>query len=265
MDVVEKKPFINALLDSYLDSRVYHDILKTYAKETIAFMEYGNLSITNMSSTLTNQIQFTEAEMSPFHKHDIECENTSSTLISRQPSVGVFNDKKIDFLAIQHLLIQCFSPSETGTRPYPSAGGLYPIEPLVFLFKERINHFENNTSGCYHFRSISKTLQLLKPLTMPYFFDKLLHGYMDNNQLPCFGIMYTANIGKTLFKYRYRGYRHALMEVGSMYQQATICSEKIGLRNTVWSTFSDQEMLYALDLDHSAYMPLTMQFFGYRK
>ena len=263
MDIIEKKPFINALLDNYLDQRVYQDILKTYAKETISFVEFGNLSVTNISPAIINQVQRTESEISPFHKHDIDCASLSSTPSIRMPSKSVFTDKKIDFISIQQLLTQCFSPEESGSRPYPSAGGLYSIEPLVFLFQERINHFESHVSGCYHFRPITKKLQLIKPMSTSYFYDKLIHGFMKNNQLPCFGILYLAVISKALFKYRYRGYRHALMEVGSMYQQATLCSQEIGLRNTVWSTFADQEILYALDLDRSAYMPITMQFFGY--
>ena len=165
------------------------------------------------------------------------------------PSIAKFNEKKIDFSLLKRLLVQSFSPSNSGNRPYPSAGALYPIEPFVFLFPERIDHFEDNKPGCYHFRAVSKQLQLIKPKLMPYFFDKL--------------ILYVVNLSKAIFKYRYRGYRHALMEVGSMYQQATICSQEMGLKNTVWSTFSDQEMLYALDLDHGSYLPMTMQFFGY--
>lgn len=262
MNIPEKKTFINALLDNYLDQSVYHDILKTYAKETISFMDYGNLSITNISTALLKQVQFTETEISPFHKHDIDCKSSQPTTTKRMPSVAVFNDKKIVFEDIKRLLVDSFSPNDE-TRPYPSAGGLYCIEPLIFLFQERINHFENHLSGCYHFRPISKKLQLIKTMPMSYFYDKLIHGYMQAKHLPCFGILYLVNISKALVKYRYRGYRHALMEIGSMYQQASICSQERGLRNTVWSTFGDQEMLYALDLDHGAYMPMTMQFFGY--
>ena len=262
MEEVEKKPFINAILDNYIDQIVYQDILKSYAKETISFLSYGNLSITNMSSTLLNQVQFTETEISPFHKHDIDCEKFVPAKKNRKPSIALFDEKKLDFPIIQQLLVNSFSDNE-GTRPYPSAGALYCVEPLVFLFEERLNQFENHLSGCYHFRPISKKLQLIKQISINNFYDKLIHGCMNNNHLPCFGILYLINISKAIFKYRYRGYRHSVMEVGSMYQQATICSQEFGLRNTVWSTFSDQEILYALDLDHGAYMPITMQFFGY--
>ena len=53
------------------------------------------------------------------------------------------------------------------------------------------------------------------------------------------------------------------MEAGSMYQQATRVAADMDLRTTVWSTFSEQQMLYELSLDHGTYLPLTMQLFGY--
>ena len=262
MDVTDKKPFINALLDNYLDMNVYRDILKSNAKETISLMSFGNLSITNMSTTLLQQVQFTETEILPFHQHDIDCADFTPTQEPRQPSVAVYNEKPLDFKTLQQLLINAFADHE-GRRPYPSAGALYCVEPLVFLFEERLHEFKATMSGCYHFRPVTKQLQLIKAMNLAHFYDKLLHGFMKQGHLPCFGILYVVNISKAIFKYRYRGYRHALMEVGSMYQQATRCAEELGLRNTVWSTFSDQEMLYALELDHGAYMPITMQFFGY--
>lgn len=263
METIPKKVFINSLLDNYLDIDVYHDILKTYAKETISFVDFGHLNITDVSPELIKQIQHTEAEISPFHKHTIDCSDNEPSQIRRQSSTVMFSDKKITFSALKQLLVDCFSPQATSGRAYPSAGGLYPIEPLVFLFPERIHQFDGHQGGCYHFRPLSKKLQLIKTMPIDHFFNKLMHGYIDSNHWPCFGILYIANIGKAIFKYRYRGYRHALMEVGSMYQQATICSQEINLRNTVWSTFSDQELLYALALDQVTYMPLTIQFFGY--
>jgi SagB-type dehydrogenase family enzyme len=204
----------------------------------------------------------TETEISPFHKDDIDCSTITTTQEPRLSSLAIFNDQPLDFSQVQQLLVNAFAEHQ-GTRPYPSAGGLYCVEPLVFLFEERLNDFKHRRSGCYHFRAVTKQLQLITPLDITHFYDKLLHGFMKNNHLPAVGIMYIVNISKAIFKYRYRGYRHALMEVGSMYQQASVSAQALGLRNTVWSTFSDQEMLYALNLDHGAYLPMTMQFFGY--
>lgn len=263
MSSTSKKPFIGGLVESNIDVKVYQDILQTYSKETISFPNYGNLSITNIDQKTISRVQFTECEISPFHKGELDCETTQEAAFDRKPSTPMFNDKNINFLDIQQLLIHSFSPNQAGQRPYPSAGGLYPIEPLVFLFEEKIDHQTKIQSGCYHFRPISQKLQFIKKIDKKYFLETLLHGFVDSKHAPCLGILYIAHIGKSIFKYRYRGYRHALMEAGSMYQQATIISQQMGMRNTVWSTFSDHEMLYALDLEYGTYLPLTMQLFGY--
>lgn len=257
--------FTNGLIEGSMDAQVYQDIRKTYARETISFIKHGNLSITNVSPKLISRVQFTEAEISPFHKHDIDCSHLQPNEFIRKTSTPKFSNKNIELSTIQQVLVNSFSPGDSGSRPYPSAGGLYPVEPLVFIFKDKVNQFEDAISGCYHFRAISKKLQLIKTLDMNHFYKKMLHGFVGNNpeHWPNFCILYTAHLGKAIFKYRYRGYRHALMEAGSMYQQATLMSQQSGLRTTVWSTFSEQQMLYELSLDHGTYLPLTMQLFGY--
>lgn len=262
MRTIPKRAFFSGLVENCIDAQVYHDVLKAYSKETISFLDYGNLSITTVAAKHISRVEFTECEISPFRKHEIDCSEIQATF-KRPASVQSFSDKKIIFSDIQKFLVNCFSPSEEGHRPYPSAGGLYPIEPLVFLFAERTSNKPDLSSGCYHYRGVSKKLQLIKKIDTQLFFKELLHGYFDLSHLPCFALLYTAHLGKTIFKYRYRGYRQALMEAGSMYQQAILISQQMGLRNTVWSTFSEPEMLYHLELDPGTYLPLTMHFFGY--
>ena len=260
-----KSTFTNGLVEGSIDAQVYQDIRKTFARETISFMKHGNLSITNINPKLISRVQFTESEISPFHKHDINCSHIKSSDFIRKASTPKFTNRKIDFSTIQNVLINSFSVDESGKRPYPSAGGLYPVEPLVFLFDDKINGFNESPAGCYHFRSVSKKLQLIKKMEFNHFYEKILHEFVGNNpeHWPNFCILYVAHIGKAIFKYRYRGYRHALMEAGSMYQHATFVSQQKELRTTVWSTFSEQQMLYELSLDHGTYLPLTMQLFGY--
>ncbi len=259
-----KTTFINGLVEGSIDPQVYQDIRKTFARETISFIKHGNLSITNNNPKLISRVQFTECEISPFHKNDIDCSHIDGPELIRKASTPKFSNKSLEFSAIQELLVHSFSP-ESGKRPYPSAGGLYPIEPLVFLFDNKIKNFNDSPAGCYHFRPVSKKLQLIKKLENKHFYEKMLHGFVGNDpeHWPNFCVLYIAHLGKAIFKYRYRGYRHALMEAGSMYQHATLVSQQKDLRTTVWSTFSEQQMLYELGLDHATYLPLTMQLFGY--
>lgn len=258
--------FINSLVEGSIDSQVYQDVRRTFARETISLIKHGNFSITDTNPRLISRVQFTECEISPFHKNDIDCGSVETTEFARQASTFKFSKQKIDFAALQNILVNAFSPNTVdGQRPYPSAGGLYPVEPLVFLFEDKINDFNAQPSGCYHFRPISKKLQLIKKIGAQHFYEKMLHDFVGNDlqRWPNFCVLYLAHINKAIFKYRYRGYRHALMEAGSMYQHATYVSQQMGLRTTVWSTFSEPQMLYELGLDHGTYMPLTMQLFGY--
>lgn len=261
----KKTCFISCDIENYVDNKVYNDITKTYAKECITLMDYGLVSINSVDNTAISQVQFSECEISPFHKSDIPCHAFEPASFQRQTSLSQFSKQTLDFDILQNWLIHTFSPNKNGQRPYPSAGGLYPIEPLIFIFDEKIKSETSFISGCYHFRPISKVLQFIKPLAENYFYDILLHGLIEPEKRPLFCILYTAHIGKSIFKYRYRGYRHALMEVGSMYQHATLTSQAIGLRNSVWSSFSEYEFLAALELDPAAFMPLMMQFFGTAK
>lgn len=260
---VQKKPFINSLVEGSVDAAVYQAVLKTFARETITFLDYGNIGITQVNPKIISRVEFTETEISPFRKFEIDCskEEPEEDCI-RQASCQKFAAEKAEFRDVRQFLVNSFSPDPAGHRPYPSAGGLYPVEPLIFLFPERLNGF-SEAAGCYHFRPVSQKLQRLQKIDASLFFERLMHQYFEKSHWPCFGILYTAHLSKAIFKYRYRGYRHALMEAGSMYQQAIRVSQKMGWRNTVWSTFSEHEMLCALELDYGSWLPLTMQFFGY--
>jgi len=255
--------YITGDMETCIDAKVHETVLKTHAKESIALMDYGHFSVTNAEFDLIERMQFTECDILPFHDQDINCTNKLPNPFAREASVFTFSDKKIDFECLANVLNHAYGVDEQGRKAYPSAGGLYPIEPLVFVFQERTN--DQIQSGCYHFRARLKKLQPIKKLSFERFFNKLLHGMVPIDEAPCFCVLYVAHLGKTIFKYRYRGYRHAVMECGAMYQQATIAAQNLGLRSTAWSSFSDYEMAYALDLDPATFLPITMQLFGYRE
>lgn len=256
------KVFVNSLLDSSLDDEVYKKTIKNHSQESLSLLKFGNLNISNISTSLLQRVQASEAEISPFHGNDISCDEVpQSGLLAREASLASYSNKKLPLSSLKKLLLEAFATLDN-RRPYPSAGALYPIEPLIFLFPEGVSEFSKK-AGCYHFRAISKTLQLIKPLDKEFFYNEIFHNLIAPSATPCFSILYVMLASKAIFKYRYRGYRHALMEAGSMYQNATIVSQKIGLRTTLWSSFSDHQLSYMLDLDPLVYLPVTMQLFGY--
>ncbi|MBB2660641.1 SagB/ThcOx family dehydrogenase [Escherichia coli] len=79
---------------------------------------------------------------------------------------------------------------------------------------------------------------------------------------PHFALVYCIIFEKALFKYRYRGYRMALMETGSMYQNAVLVADQIGLKNRVWAGYTDSYVAKTMNLDQRTVAPLIVQFFG---
>lgn len=255
-------------LKASIDPDVYHAILKTHAKEALTFIPFGNMCLSPVNPQAIASIaaiSSTLSSLDPPKKTVIACDSPTVVLHERQPSLRQFSKKMLDFSDINALLINSFSPNPLGNRPYPSAGALYPIEPIVFLFKERVYDDKPFVSGCYHFKPLDRTLELIKNMEMVPTIKRLFHGLVDEDAPPNLCILYLMHIGKSIFKYRYRGYRHALMEVGSMYQQVTMVSQSLGLCSTVWSGFNDYQVMHELGLNRRIFLPLTMQFLGYRE
>ena len=252
-------------LKTSIDPDVYNDILKTHAKEALTFIPFGNMCLSHVSPKTIASIAALESTFpsSDQEKTVISCSSSKLVLNERKPSLRQFSKKMLDFSDICTLLINSFSPNHLGNRPYPSAGALYPIEPILFIFKERVVHDTPFDSGCYHFKPVSRTLELIKKMEMLPTITRLFHGLVEEDAPPNLCILYLVHIGKSIFKYRYRGYRHALMEVGSMYQQVAMVSQSLGLGSTVWSGFNDYQVMQEVGLNRRVFLPLTMQFLGF--
>lgn len=264
MNTAKKKAFIGSLVEGHIDSEVYDEVVKLHARQSISIPKFGNVGLSSVDKSVIARVEFTETELSPFRSHEFDCKADISSLFRRQASCAQFIDKKIPLSLIREFLVHAFSPDQTGHRPYPSAGGLYPVEPIVFLFEDRVDSDgEPVVSGCYHYRSVSKCLQFIQAIDEAFFLDEMLHGLIEGKSAPGFAILYVAHVGKSIFKYRHRGYRHAMMEAGSMYQHATVVSQKMELRTTLWSSFSEPLVLAACGLNQSLYLASTMQLFGY--
>lgn len=266
--MIEKKADRDAgdRLKELIDPCVYRDILKTHAKEALTFLPFGHLCLSPVNAKDIAAIKAFNVSLLPFENDTptvVPCEYPEEMLCERAPSLRHFSKKQLDFSLVKRLLIASFSPHSSGSRPYPSAGGLYSIEPIVFLFEERISHDKPIDSGCYHFKPVHRTLELIKMMDMRPTMRDLFHGLVPEDAPPNICILYVMHIGKSIFKYRYRGYRHALMEVGSMYQQVAMVAQSFELGSTVWSSFNDYQVMQELGLNRRTFLPLTMQFLGY--
>lgn len=205
-------------------------------------------------------LQQSDYEISPFHHNAISCEIETEVKIHRKRSAKEFGKDKIEFDKIKNLLQSSFTQKAEGGRPYPSGGGLYSVEVICLIFSEKLKN--SPESGFYHYRATSNILQPLKLCTSEVMQKILYHIEDPEVSAPAFAFLYVGVLAKMLVKYRYRGYRYALMEVGSMYQQADLVADTLGIRNKLYSGFNDHEIIKLIGLDNMNFIPLVVQSFG---
>jgi len=171
------------------------------------------------------------------------CQRFSSAPVSRQ--------------TLEQWLHESFS--HTGPRrPYASAGALYPVEILVWSESVSRSGLE---PGIHHYLPREHALELLTDCAPSL--DSVLgpegHKVMGT---PAFSLFLVANLSRALFKYRSRGYRHALVEVGLMLRQSEHVGDALGLRSRIWSAFDDRRVIAEAGLNPTVFVACMAQLFG---
>lgn len=214
----------------------------------------------NISGQVLESLTNTDIEINPFHLHDIPCKTHTSAHLKRNRSADSFINKQIDFQVVESLLNESFAMQDDGSRPYPSGGALYPVEVFCVLFQERL--LQSPVSGVYHYRPSLQVLQEICTITSTQLHEGLHLDLSITIGSPNFCILYLVNIEKTLIKYRLRGYRYALIESGAMCHQADLVGKSLGLKNRLYSSFDDFELMSLLNLNKMSFLPIVIQMFG---
>ncbi len=178
----------------------------------------------------------------------------------REESTDSFSDKGVSFDAVTKLVSPLMCKGESFKRGYPSGGALYPIETFICSLSEKNNW--PNGKRILHLLPRSGEFELLHEVDSLGMVSALAPKNHDLGS-PSFAVVYVSYLPKTLFKYRYRGYRLALMETGSMYMLLTLQAQYLGLGSRVWSAYTDDKVCKMLRLNPSLSHPFAVQFFGY--
>lgn len=242
-ELIENILLFHHKADLYLDQKFYRNIIHPpIPAEALALLQNSDL------------------EVNPFHHGEIVCASSHKSTLRRNRTANNFSNKIIDFSQVSQLLNAAFASDADLSRPYPSAGALYPVEVFCVIFADRLHN--PPCSGVYHFRSLTKTLQPIKIYEAEVMRSILFSMEMENARNPNMCLIYVAHIGKAVAKYRYRGYRYTLMEVGFMCHQADLVAQQLELKNKLYSGFNDYELLKFIDLDPITFVPLIIQSFG---
>lgn len=254
----------------FLDPRIYEDILEFHCKGNFTLHDcVRNISrLHNLQPQLLADLTGNELQLYPDMSITLD-EPTLETLDNTSPlyreySCDFFDGCGITFESVKQLMSPLLRKNEnTHKRGYPSAGALYPVEvfccslsPInIWPCPERILHLLPN-SGKFEILQNSNDISSLIDAILPT-------GHDIGN--PSLAIIYVMYMPKTLFKYRYRGYRLALMETGSMYMLIDLQCKALNLKGRQWSGYTDNMVCKAMGLNPTLFYPSCVHFIGGKK
>lgn len=151
-----------------------------------------------------------------------------------------------------------------GSKNYPSAGGLYPIVPLVLILSN--NAVEKVKKGVYVYDSGKYQLKCIKVINQNNIkrIGRNLNSVYPDKMLSNICFAYAIDIEKSVLKYGRRGYRHALIELGLISECLHLAyreqSDIYG--DCVWSGFNDNALTVECGLNPYLLPIGLVQWFG---
>lgn len=129
-------------------------------------------------------------------------------------------------------------------RPYPSGGGLYPVE----LYMLAIN-CKGLANSLYHYNPVKHCLETVdKNPPINLYSQALMNpGNILENCAAVF--IMTSIFQRTTTKYGDRGYRIALLEAGHLAQNLALSAESMGLGSLAWGGYFDDHLSILMNVD----------------
>lgn len=131
-----------------------------------------------------------------------------------------------------------------GRRVIPSAGALYPMEIYVAVGERGVEGLEK---GVYWYLPEEHALKLLKPEDVRRELSEASLWQTWMAQAPVMVVL-AAEYARTTSKYRERGYRYVLMEIGHSAQNLFLQAVSLGLGAGIVGAFYDEEVKRILSL-----------------
>jgi len=131
-----------------------------------------------------------------------------------------------------------------GRRVIPSAGALYPLEIYVAVGERGV---EGLGKGVYWYLPEEHALKLLKPEDVRRELSEASLWQTWMAQAPVMVVL-AAEYARTTSKYRERGYRYVLMEIGHSAQNLFLQAVSLGLGAGIVGAFYDEEVKRILSL-----------------
>jgi SagB-type dehydrogenase family enzyme len=142
-------------------------------------------------------------------------------------------------------------------RPYPSGGGLYPLELYAILL-----NVEGIEPSIVHYDPIGARLDILGPVDHLALKKVIWNDDEEMREKASAIFIITGIPQRSTVKYGPRGYRFMLMEAGHMMQNLTLMAGGLGLASCCWAGFFDDKLDAMLGIDGVDETSLHMLFVG---
>jgi SagB-type dehydrogenase family enzyme len=250
-----------------LDQKVNEEVLEFHNKGNFTLHEcVSNISLLhNLPAHLLSDLTGNELQIYP----DMDITTKGPTLDPLAPSSPLYRNQSCDYFdgtgiafeSITQLLSPLLKKDETSyRRGYPSAGALYSVEVFCCSLSP------HNTWPCpekiLHLLPNSRKLEIVQDSHNNSTIIEAILPKGNKIGTPSLAIVYTIYMPKTLFKYRYRGYRLALMEAGSMYMLVDLQCKHVNLKSRQWSGYTDNMLCRAMGLNPTLFYPSCVQLIG---
>ncbi|RHW45412.1 dehydrogenase [Bombilactobacillus bombi] len=207
----------------------------------------------NYAAILNEAQNMSEIEIGPVVKlprPDKRIRESISKTLELRKSVRKYSGNLIDLSDFSTILHYSFGTNhnttkyetaETKGRYFPSGGGLYPIDVIVFC-----NKVEQLKRGFYKYQP--RTHTLLKIPTKKFKATKFFPGGIDTENSN-FIIFFRYSISKTYLKYGELGMMNVFIEIGCMSENFDLVTSAMGRGSCPIAGFSKQYLENILYID----------------
>lgn len=254
--------YLISMVNDHIDENIKNDtadfVIKTHNRQNLDAIPIPVFS-TFISKSQTAVLERTEHSFASEKISLLENHHPLSKL--RSASSNAFIKKEpLNRPRFESVIINSFSAravNDKMTYPYPSGGGLYTGQVIIF-----VQNVDGYAPGAYHYLPVSNQFEKLDNLCLSLVNAALFMLAEKNFMEYDFFILYGSLMDKHICKYGYRGYRLAILEIGSMYRNLECEAQKAGLGYRVWGGFQDEALAVSLGIDPRVVVPVICQLIG---
>lgn len=253
-----------AELSYFVDEEIKENILNFHAESKIydCYLANSEKIYFDVPPEIIKKAEVSEAD---FSITKTSLKNPKKNKIKRSESCRIYSDMIINGKKISKFISGSFCAVKTNRRyrrEYASAGSLYPVEIFLITSRKIASNKLIKKNSVYHFLPFSNKFNLIRNINNDVY-DKVIPTFGNGKNIPHFLLVYSAYLNKAIFKYGYRGYRHALIECGVMCQLASfVAKQEFNFKNCLYSHFNDSNVSSLLLLDQREFLPLLVHAFG---